>query len=253
MADIGAGVGGVAQAAGSIAAASIAADASKHAADQIQKRYETTRGDLLPYNQAGQNALGNLSSLATSGPTGGGPDYINWAGSIGVGPLGQANLERTPGYQFQLAQGLKSTQASAAARGLGVSGAALKGAATFATGLASSNYQQQFQNALALNTAQQGNLLNQYNRLSGVASLGENAAAQTGTTGASLANSAAAATQNAGTASAAGVTGVGNAISGSINNYLSNKALQDYTGQTAGYNKVNYNDSGYSDTPTGGF
>lgn len=58
--------------------------------------------------------------------------------------LDQATLESLPGYQFTKTQGLKAVQNSAAARGLGVSGAALKGAATFATGLADSTYTNQF-------------------------------------------------------------------------------------------------------------
>jgi hypothetical protein len=59
----------------------------------------------------------------------------------------QEQLEKTPGYQFTLAQGLKATQNAAAARGLGISGAALKGAADYATGLADKTYQNQFANS----------------------------------------------------------------------------------------------------------
>ena len=120
--------------------------------------------------------LPDLTSLATSGPYGpGGTNYLAMAGGempTVPQPMTQDQLEKTPGYQFTLNQGLKSVQSSAAARGLGVSGAALKGAATYATGLASSNYQQQFNNqqqlfqnqqqrftnAINLNTTQQGNL-----------------------------------------------------------------------------------------------
>lgn len=60
----------------------------------------------------------------------------------------QTALEQTPGYQFTLDQGLKSVQNSYAAQGLGSSGAALKGAASFATGLADQTYQQQLNNYL---------------------------------------------------------------------------------------------------------
>lgn len=52
----------------------------------------------------------------------------------------QDTLNNLPGYQFTLNQGLKSTQSGYAARGLADSGAALKGAANYATGLAQSNY-----------------------------------------------------------------------------------------------------------------
>lgn len=52
-------------------------------------------------------------------------------------------LAQTPGYQFALEQGLRATANSATARGLGVSGAALKGASKFATGLADNTYMNQ--------------------------------------------------------------------------------------------------------------
>ena len=87
-------------------------------------------------------------------------------------------MRQTPGYQFTLAQGLKATQSAAAARGLGVSGSALKGAGTYATGLADKTYldqfnvaQQRFGDVLNLNTAQQGNLQAQFGRLSGLATI----------------------------------------------------------------------------------
>ena len=173
MTDIGAGVGGVAQAAGSVAAASIqagatrdaaklATDSANRSADLVQGRYDTTRSDLMPYQQTGQQAqaweqgaipaynyygtdYSQMMARDNPNSTLGGvvvPTAQNNA--VVPGRMDQATLEQTPGYQFALSQGLQATQNSAAARGLGVSGAALKGAATFATGLADNTYQQQF-------------------------------------------------------------------------------------------------------------
>jgi hypothetical protein len=238
--------GGLLSGAGSKSAGSTAAAASTKAAELQQQRYEQTRSDLAPYNTAGQSVLPDLTALAQGGPNGpGGTNYLSMAQGMLPGQMTQAELEQTPGYQFNHSQGLKSTQGAAAARGLGMSGASLKGAATYATGLADSTYQNQFNNAqtrfadvAGLNTIQQGNLQNQFARLQGVASLGENAGAQTGTIGATLANQQGNALQAAGTASAAGTVGAGNAISGGINNYLSYSALQNMmgnTGQTGGY------------------
>jgi hypothetical protein len=109
----------------------------------------------------------------------------------------------------------------------------MKGAITYATGLADSNYQNQFNNAqtrfsdvLGLNTGQQGNLTNQFNRLNSIATLGENAGAQTGATGASLANTSASAIEQAGAYGAAGITGAGNAAQSAIGNGLSYNLLQ---------------------------
>ena len=228
----------------SMLGASKAAGAAKDAAALQQRQYETTRADLLPYNQAGQSVLGDLTNLARSDPYGGGPNYLAMAQQNLPGTMTQQQLEATPGYQFALSQGLQSTQNAAAARGLGVSGASLKGAAKFATGLADSTYQNQFanqqtkyQDLLNLNTGQQSNLTNQYNRLSGVATLGENAAAHTAAEGTKSATAQGGLLSKAGQYQAAGIQGIGNAITGAAQNYLSYQAYQDdiasrNTGQT---------------------
>lgn len=219
---------------GSMAAGGKSSSAAKQASNQQKEMYLQTRADLAPFTQAGQSVLPQLTSLATGSPTGGGPDYVAMAGGKVPPTMTQAELEQTPGYQWNLAQGLKAVQSAAAARGLGVSGASMKGAATYATGLADSTYQNQFNNAqqrfsdyLSLNTAQQGNLTNQFNRLSGVATLGANAGAQVGTQGTALANQSGNALMAAGNAGAAGTMGATNSISSALNNYLGYQSLQN--------------------------
>jgi len=219
----------------SLLGSSQAASASTAAANAQKEMYDQTRSDLLPYNTAGQSAMTSALSLAQGSPTGGGPDYVSMAYQNMPGTMSQSELEQTPGYQWNLAQGLKATQSAAAARGLGVSGSSLKGAATYATGLADSTYQNQFNNAqsrfsdyLSLNTGQQTNLSNQFSRLNSLASLGENAAAQTGAQGTTAANNYGNYTSQAGTATAAGTTGVGTAATSGVNNYLSYNALSNY-------------------------
>jgi hypothetical protein len=252
----GAVAGGVIGAVGSMSAASTASGAAKDAANLQAQQFATTRGDLLPYNTAGQSVLGDLTALARSGPYGGGKNYLAMAEGMLPGQMTQAQLEQTPGYQFNLAQGLKATQSAAAARGLGVSGAAIKGAASYATGLADSTYQQQFQNAqtrygdvLNLNTGQQTNLQNQYNRLLNTAQLGESAGAQTGQQGTQAAAAGGSFLNQAGQASAAGTMGAANALTGGINSYLGYNALKQYTGGTGGYGGQNNSDL----IPAGGF
>jgi hypothetical protein len=231
-------IGGAALSAGSsLLGGSQAAGASKKAAGDNRLQFLQTRADLDPFATAGRVVVPDLVQLAQSGQFGGGPNYLSQAAGMQPGQMTQAELEQTPGYQFNLAQGLKATQSAAAARGLGVSGASLKGAATYATGLADSTYQNQFnnaqtrfQNSLNLNTAQQGNLTNQFNRLNSVAQLGEGAASQTGQIGASLTNQAGQFLQQGGLAQAAGTAGVGNAVTGGINNFLANQFLQQVVG-----------------------
>jgi hypothetical protein len=242
----GASLGGAALSAGaSLLGSSQAAGASKAAAGQQLQMYYANRATAQPYFTAGQTVLPNLLQVAQAGPTGGGPDYVSQAAGAVPPTMTQAELEQTPGYQFILSQGQKAVQSAAASRGLGVSGASLKGAAANATGLADATYQNQFNNAqqrftdyLNLNTGQQGNLQNQFNRLSGVATLGENAAVQTGAQGTQAAAASGNYLNQAGLAQAAGTTGVGSAINQGVNNYLGYNALQQYLnpgGPTSGY------------------
>lgn len=182
----------------SIMGANAQADATKNASAQQMAMYQQTRKDLQPYQQFGQvgaNMLQSQLPQLTAPIT-----------------MDEATLRDTPGYQFNLQQGLKSVQNGAAARGLGASGAAMKGAASYATGLADSTYQNQFANANTNNT-------NAYNRLMGVARLGENAAAQTGAYGTQTAQSIGNNTIQGGNAQAAGYLGAANALTNGVNNY----------------------------------
>ena len=190
----------------SIAGASAQAGATKDASAQQMAMYQQTRNDLLPFQKFGQAGANQLQS-----------QLPNLTAPI---TMDEATLRNTPGYQFNLQQGLKSVQNGAAARGLGVSGAAMKGAASYATGLADSTYQNQFNNA---NT----NQTNAYNRLMGVAQLGENAAAQTGAYGTQTAQSIGNNTIQGGNAQAAGYLGAANALTNGVNSYAQYSALQN--------------------------
>lgn len=121
----------------------------------------------------------------------------------------QAMLESLPGYKFVRDQGVKSITNQLGSRGL--TGAQTKGIARFVTGLADTTYGEQV------------------NRLNQAATLGSNAAAQTGSIGASTASGVANAITGAGTAAASGTVGAANAITGGIgnvSNYLiANKLL----------------------------
>jgi hypothetical protein len=237
----------------SLYGSSKASSSADKAAALNQQQYQQTRADLQPYFGPGTTAVGNALSLAQSGPTGGGPDYVAQAAAHIPGQMTQAQLEQTPGYQFTLNQGLKSVQSAAAARGLGVSGASMKGAAEYATGLANKTYldqfnvqQQRFGDYLNLNTGQQGNLTNQFNRFNSIATLGANAAAGLGTQGAALANQAGGYINASGLDQAAGVKNATNALSSGVNSYLGYNALQQalnpqtgLTGYTGPSNAVN--------------
>jgi len=192
----------------------LGANAQKQATDKAtaaqKEMYQQTRADLAPYRTAGVQGTNMLMAAL--------PELNSQI------KLDQAWLQQQPGYQFALRQGLKGVQNSAAARGLGTSGAALKGAAGFATGLADQTYQNQFSNEMAQRDAR-------FNRLMGTAQLGANAAAQTGqsaiATGQGIANNAI----SGGNAIAAGLTGAGNALMGGASNYLGYNLAQQQLAQ----------------------
>jgi hypothetical protein len=217
-----------------------ASGAAKDSANLQKMQYLMTRQDLSPFMAAGASALPGLSALANAGPTGGGRDYVDLAYTDYLPPrMTQAELEQTPGYQFQLQQGLKQTQSAAAARGLGVSGASLKGAAEYVKGLADTTYktqfdiaQNRFKDVLELNTGQQGQLTNQFQRLFDTSRLGANAAAGLGTQGVDAARNAGNALQAAGEAEARGLTNTGNALNQGVQNYLGYNQFQKYMNPT---------------------
>src|SRR5215831_15810880 len=124
-------IGGAALASGALSAGSQlsgsgkASSSAKDAAKIQLQIAQMNQARLSPFVQAGADVLPQLAGAQPGTET-------------------LAQLEATPGYQFILDQGLKSTQNAVAARGLGVSGAAIKGAANYATGLAQNTYQNIF-------------------------------------------------------------------------------------------------------------
>lgn len=198
--------------------------ANEMAALMAQQRYEQTRTDLLPYNTTGQSMLGPLSTYYQQ--TQGQLDeaFKNAQDAIPTIP-NQATILNMPGYQFNLDQGLKATQAQETAKGLGLSGGATKAAQNYATGL-SSNYLGQYwnmaQNRFSDYTQQLANAVSRSNtvfqQLYNPASLGENAAAMTGNAGANLANTTAASLGAMGQANATGTATAAGALAGGLQN-----------------------------------
>lgn len=132
---------------------------------------------------------------------------------------------QTPGYQFTLDQGLKAVQNSAAARGLGTSGAALKGASSYATGLANSTYNDVFSRALNTFNTNYGSAANRVNRLNTLVGNGQNAAATNGSLGANAMSSIGDTLMSGANAAAAGRVGSANAIANGLSGAGSNALL----------------------------
>lgn len=97
------------------------AAAINSAENQMKKEQEANQALLEPYTSTGKAAASNLSGLLNPGTA-------------------QTDLENTPGYQFELAQGTKALNNANAAAGNLDSGEALKAAEQFGQGLAGTTY-----------------------------------------------------------------------------------------------------------------
>ena len=165
------------------AAKSQAASADK-ASEMQWDMYDQTRKDLEPYAAAGKTSLDQLMSQMGAG------GYFNQTYT------GQ-DTYNDPSYQFRLNEGLKGVESSAAARGGLLSGATLKALNNYASDYASQEYSNAYNRFNADQT-------NQYNRLSNVVGMGQNAAAQQGNAGMQTAQAVANNTMAGANATAAG-------------------------------------------------
>src|SRR6185312_13199349 len=170
--------------------------------------YQTVQSLTSGLNGGQNSAPSSAPSVAAPASAGANPLAAYGLSGLTFQPT-MAQLEATPGYQFDRAQGLLGVANSNAAQGLGISGAALKGAAQYATGLANNTL-----------TTQQGifqqNLGNVLNPLMSLSSLGENAGAQTGSLGVQGVSNANNALIGGANASAAGTVGSANALANGL-------------------------------------
>ena len=207
-----------------------------------QQEWQTQQANEAPFLKAGQTAIGDLSSLTAPGGSLSQP----WTGTFNAPTAAQA--EATPGFQFTLQQGQNAIQNSAAAQGNLLSGGTEAALDQYSQGLASTNYQQSFNNALtqygtAYNTFQ-NNQANQFNRLASIAGLGQTTAGQLGTQGQAAAGNTANINLTAGaqqgqdlmnqaSATASGYNAIGNSLN-SAGNYASLLPLYSLMSTNAG-------------------
>lgn len=200
-------VGAGAQIWGANKAADTQAKNAKMVADMQQAQYQQTREDLSPYRAIGADASNRLTSRLSELTT-----------PISVNP---DDFQNSDYYKFLSTQGQRGVTNSAAARGLGSSGAALKGAATFAKGLASTEWQNNF-------NMQNTNQTNAFSRLKSLVDTGQNSAAQTGTFGQAAATNTGTALTSSANAQGAAATSTGTSIAnafGGIGGYAAYKGL----------------------------
>lgn len=199
---------------GANAAAGKQAGALNNATDATNARFGEIQANSQPFMKAGYGATDTLTQLlGTSGTPG---STVAGTGGLQNGYLTstfnptQDQLNNYPGYQFALQQGGQAVR-NADTPGVGaLSGAALKDLTNFNVGTANQYYGQYFNQ----DQTQKNNI---YNRLSGIAGLGQSAAAGVGNSGTQLGQTAAQTTAAAGAAQAGGIVGATNALSSGAN------------------------------------
>lgn len=223
----GAVIGAGASYIGSSKSAGAATEAASTAAGEQAREFNLVRSDTAPYRAAGAGALDKLArlyGLKTAQPEAGPGDGWGYNAQTGQFEPNRAVLpassssspdmsvfQESPDYQFNLAEGQKAIDRSLISRGRGLSGAAVKAGIRYASGAAS----QQF-----------GDF---YNRLAGIAGVGQTAVNTSAGAGANAANQTSNAYLNAGNVRASaysnGANGVNNAVQGGIGNYLTYQYL----------------------------
>ncbi|MGN6280544.1 hypothetical protein [Frateuria sp.] len=182
-------------------AAKKAAGAQQRAADQAiaatQQNYDRTKSDLQPYITLGGDAAGTLGALNSG-------DF--------------SAFHADPGYQFAFNQGLQGLDRSAASRGSLYSGGHSADLIRYGQGMADQQYGQF------------------YNRLMGLAGMGQNASSNLGSVGTGNAASIGSNLTNAANAAASGYINSANAqsnlygqLAGAFGQYMGNRGSNPTT------------------------
>jgi hypothetical protein len=184
-------------------------DASRYATDEQRRQFDLTREDWRPYRETGQQALQDMAGLRNFDPT---PDA--------------ASVMREPGYQFGLQQGRNALEGSAAAGGGLYSGQALKELMQYGNDYGTTKFDSAFNRS-------QTAFGNRWNRLAGLAGVGQTANQQTTAAGQNYANSVGNIAM--GNANAQGAAGIAQAnIWGSALNQVGSWARQGWGGGGGG-------------------
>ncbi len=176
-----------------------AAKAQKQAAqlgiNEQQRQYDQTRQDQAPYRGTGYAPWRQAGSGAL--------DMLSRAYGIGGQAPDLTAFTASPGYDFRYNEGLRAIDRGAAARGLLHSGAGVKAEQRFGEGLAANEFG------------------DWWNRLAGVAGVGQQAVSGTAAAGQNAANNITNAYTQQGNARASSYANTGSAINSGINNALS--------------------------------
>lgn len=200
-------VGGYLSSQGAQNAAQTQAGAAANAQNISQNEFNQITAQEQPFMLGGTSSLKQLDYLLGNGTPGQYKGLTTTGGGFGslLQPFTADTFQQlSPAYNFQRQQGMQGVLNSDASGAGALSGAAQKDLMGFNQNFANTS----FANAFNMYQTQQGNI---YDRLAGIAQLGQNAAANTGQQGTALAGQAAQSATNVGTALAAGQVGAANA------------------------------------------
>ena len=206
---IGTGVSAAAGLAGSYMQSQAAGSAADKASAAQERALAQSRADLDPWRTTGGAAnTGSADLLGLNGPD--------------AATAARANFQASPGYQWQLEQGLRGVDAGAAAQGMLRSGATLKGEIKYASGLADKEF------------------TDYYNRLFDLSKLGETAASGQATASQNTGTSMAQTDLSAGSAQSSIYGNAAQGIGNAVNNYSNNRLYDErfasiYGGPGGGY------------------
>jgi hypothetical protein len=208
-----AGISAVAGVGSSLLSSNAASSAADKANAAQRQALEQSRADLEPWRTTGGNANTTVTNLSGAN----GPDAATAA---------MADFRTSPGYAWQLDQGLRAVDAGAAAQGFGRSGAVLKAEQAFGSGLADQSFK------------------DYYNRLFDLSKLGETAASGQSSASQNTGTGIAQTDLSEGSAQTSIYGNLGKGIGNTVDNYMNNRLYQERYGLGSGTSGPAYGNPG---------
>jgi hypothetical protein len=196
-------------------AAETQAESAREANALLYKMYQEQKGLQEPFRGAGITAQNRLLDLLGLSQNKGAEGYGRYAKDFGM-----SDFTADPGYAFRLAEGQKTLDRQAAARGGLISGGALKAATRYGQDMGSQEYQSAF-------NRYQTNRANQLNPLGSLLTSGQAAASNQAAAAGNYGTQAGGNITGAGAATAAGQVGSANALTNALSSYLNYSSGQN--------------------------
>jgi hypothetical protein len=196
-------------------AAETQAQSAREANELLYKMYQEQKGLQEPFRGAGitaQNRLLDLLGLSQNKSAEGFGRYSK--------DFSMSDFTADPGYAFRLAEGQKTLDRQAAARGGLISGGALKASTRYGQEMGSQEYQNAF-------NRYQTNRANQLNPLGNLLTSGQAAASNQAAAAGNYGTQAGGNITSAGAATAAGQVGSVNALTNALSSYLNYSSGQN--------------------------